>query len=188
MTYNTEFAQVEEDEQQVNLTRFSLFFPEKREFFLEGQGIFGFGGGVARGAGGGGRTSAPTLTPVLFFSRQIGLESGQAVPIVAGGRVTGRAGDYTVGLLNISTGDSERVGAGSANFSVVRLRRDILRRSTIGVIATNRSPRASGVDTNQAYGVDANLAFFENLQVKGYYARTRTPGAADGASYLGEVQ
>lgn len=188
VTYNTEFAQVEEDEQQVNLTRFSLFFPEKREFFLEGQGIFGFGGGVARGAGGGGRTSAPTLTPVLFFSRQIGLESGQAVPIVAGGRVTGRTGDYTVGLLNISTGDSERVGAQSANFSVVRLRRDILRRSTIGVIATNRSPRANGVDTNQTYGVDANLAFFENLEVKGYYARTRTPGTDDGASYLGEVQ
>ena len=187
-TYNTEFAQVEEDEQQVNLTRFSLFFPEKREFFLEGQGIFGFGGGVPRGGGGGGRTSAPTLTPVLFFSRRIGLESGQAVPIVAGGRVTGRAGDYTVGLLNISSGDSERAGAESANFSVVRLRRDILRRSTIGVIATNRSPRASGADANQAYGVDANLAFFENLQVKGYYARTRTPGSADGASYLGEVQ
>src|SRR4029078_10921054 len=92
-TYNTDFAQVEDDEQQVNLTRFSLFFPEKREFFLEGQGIFTFGGvstRVTRGATTGG-TQGPGDTRVVFFSRRIGLNGGRTVPILAGGRVTGRA-------------------------------------------------------------------------------------------------
>ena len=79
-TYNTDFAQVEADEQQVNLTRFSLFFPEKREFFLENRGLFGFGG-VDTGSGGD--------TPILFYSRRIGFDLGRQVPIEAGGRVTG---------------------------------------------------------------------------------------------------
>ena len=94
LTYNTDFAQVEVDEQQVNLTRFSLFFPEKREFFLEGQGIFDFGGGFRGG---------PTAyyfrgerfggsAPVLFFSRRIGLNEGRTVPIQGGGRLTGKVG------------------------------------------------------------------------------------------------
>src|SRR5207244_9838316 len=89
LTYNTDFAQVEEDEQQVNLTRFSLFFPEKREFFLEGQGIFAFGAPERESQSFG---AATTLMPVMFFSRRIGLSGNQEVPILAGGRVTGRAG------------------------------------------------------------------------------------------------
>ncbi len=130
LTYNTDFAQVEEDSQQVNLTRFSLFFPEKRDFFLEGQGIFSFGPG--------------NPAPVIFFSRRIGLQGGTTVPIASGGRVTGRAGRYTVGVLDIQTKDLARASALATNFSTVRLKRDILRRSTIGVIATSRSRRASG--------------------------------------------
>ena len=97
-TYNTDFAQVEVDEQQVNLTRFNLFFHEKREFFLEGQGIFNFGRGGLGGGGGGGRGGARRPgggrcgdTPMLFVSRRIGLEAGEVVPIIAGGRVTGKA-------------------------------------------------------------------------------------------------
>ena len=86
LTVNTDFAQVEEDQQQINLTRFSLFFPEKRDFFLEGQGIFDFGGQSGQRAG---------TMPILFFSRRIGLSSGQAVPVIAGGRVTGKAGAST---------------------------------------------------------------------------------------------
>ena len=182
-TYNTDFAQVEEDEQQVNLTRFSLFFPEKRDFFLEGQGIFGFGPSREGGFSG----AAASLLPVVFFSRQIGLNEGQKVPILAGSRVSGRAGRYAVGALNIQTKESETAGAAATNFSVVRLRRDFLRRSAIGFIGTHRSPRAVGQDANQVLGVDAALAFYENLTINSYYARSRTPGRrGDDASYLGQ--
>lgn len=182
-TYNTDFAQVEEDEQQVNLTRFSLFFPEKRDFFLEGQGIFAFGPGREGGFAG----AAPSLGPVMFFSRQIGLSGGQEVPILAGGRVTGRAGRYALGVLNIETKASERADAVATNFSVVRVRRDILRRSAVGFIGTQRSPRSSGQDSNQVIGVDAALAFFENVTINSYYARSRTPGQrGDESTYLGQ--
>jgi hypothetical protein len=182
-TYNTDFAQVEDDEQQVNLTRFSLYYPEKREFFLENSGIFTFAGSGGSTWGGGGGTS---LTPVFFFSRRIGLEKGQPVPIIAGGRMTGRAGKYTLGLLNMETGREETVLAEPTNFSVVRVRRDILRRSTIGVMATNRSVSSSSTGSNQAFGVDAVLAFYKNIDIRGYYAKTQTTGmSGDEASYYG---
>jgi hypothetical protein len=184
-TYNTDFAQVEEDEQQVNLTRFSLFFPEKRDFFLEGQGIFQFGPSRESTFSG----AATTLLPVVFFSRQIGLSRGQKVPILAGGRVTGRQGRYALGALNIQTEDTPAAGASATNFSVVRLRRDILRRSAIGFIGTHRSPRTGGRDSNQVVGVDAALAFYENVTINSYYARSQTPGRrGDEASYLGRFQ
>ena len=118
-TVNTDFAQVEADEEQVNLTRFSLFFPEKREFFLEGQGVFNFGGRRNEVWGPGGDT------PIMFYSRRIGLSDGGIVPIRAGGRVTGRGGRYTVGLLTMQAGESEAAGTSATNFSVVRIRRDI---------------------------------------------------------------
>ena len=166
-TYNTDFAQVEADEQQVNLTRFSLFFPEKREFFLENQGVFGFGGVGGNAAGD---------TPVLFYSRRIGFDQGLGVPIDAGGRLTGRAGRFSMGLLNITSNDDRRGGVGRSNFSVARLRRDIWRRSSIGFIATNRSRLASGPGDNQVYGVDGTFAFFNNLSMNTYWARTESPG------------
>jgi hypothetical protein len=171
-TYDTDFAQVEDDEQQVNLTRFNLQFPEKREFFLEGRGIFAFGG--QQGSGG---NASSSLTPVLFFSRRIGLQGSQVVPILAGGRVTGRAGRFAIGALNIQTAESGDARAASTNFTVLRLRRDIFRRSTIGLIATRRDP-AFGGGTNEAAGVDANLAFYQNLNIRGYWARSWTPGLA----------
>ena len=178
-TVNTDFAQVEADEQQVNLTRFSLFFPEKREFFLEGQGIFSFGDTGAVNWGG-----PPSDTPVLFFSRRIGLEGGSEVPIRAGGRVTGRAGPYSIGLLNIQTGDSASADALSTNFSVVRVKRDMLRRSNFGVIYTRRSRLEDGPGVNQVYGADLNLRFYENISFTNYYAQTETPGLAESnASY-----
>ena len=101
-TLNTDFAQVEADEQQVNLTRFSLFFPEKREFFLENQGTFAFGTGGGFGPGG-----VSQDAPVLFYSRRIGLNDGRAVAIDGGGRLTGRAGALRSALLNIQTGEDE---------------------------------------------------------------------------------
>ena len=178
-TVNTDFAQVEEDLQQINLTRFNLQFPEKRDFFLEGQGIFDFGG--RRGGGGGGND-----VPILFFSRRIGLSQGQSVPVVAGGRLTGTVGKFGIGALNIQTDDKPSAGALATNFSVVRLKRDIFRRSNIGLLATRRTPAANQGNANAAVGADANLAFFRNLSVNGYYARTETPGAnGDQSSYRG---
>ena len=107
ITLNTDFAQVEVDEQQVNLTRFSLFFPEKRDFFLEGRGVFDFGQGGSGGfRGGGGGFRGGGDRPTLFYSRRIGLERGQVVPIQAGGRITGKVGPFNVGLVNIQTGNA----------------------------------------------------------------------------------
>jgi hypothetical protein len=167
-TYNTDFAQVEADEQQVNLTRFSLFFPEKREFFLENAGLFNFGG-----AGGFGRGNA---TPTLFYSRRIGLEGGREVPILAGGRLTGRMGAFNVGVINIQTKANANRDLPATNFSVARVRRDILRRSSIGAILTNRSDTPGSLGSAQAYGVDASFAFYENLEFQTYIAQTKNPG------------
>ncbi|UCC48742.1 MAG: carbohydrate binding family 9 domain-containing protein, partial [Gemmatimonadota bacterium] len=108
VTVNTDFAQVEADEEQVDLSRFSLFFPEKREFFLENAGIFEFGAPHFHGP--------PPL--LLFFSRRIGLQQAQTVPIIAGTRLTGRAGAQTIGLLNVTTAEEESVGAPLTNFAV----------------------------------------------------------------------
>ena len=183
-TWNTDFAQVEVDEQQVNLTRFSLFFPEKREFFLEGRGIFDFArGGVAGGFGGalrrsgqGGGFFGGGNAPTLFYSRQIGLQNGTVVPIVAGGRVTGKVGAFDVGALNIQTDDEALADAQMTNFTVVRVKRDILRRSTIGGLFTNRSVSLVGDGSSQAYGADATFSFYENVGLVAYVARTETPG------------
>jgi hypothetical protein len=182
LTVNTDFAQVEADEQQVNLTRFSLFFPEKREFFLENAGTFSFGGVAVSGRNAGGGEA-----PILFYSRRIGLEAGQLVPLQAGGRVTGRMGPFSVGALSIRSDEVEAT-APATTFSVVRLKRDVLRRSAIGVLATARS--ATGADTggSYAYGVDGTFGFFESLSINTYWARTRTEGQADeGVSYRAQL-
>jgi hypothetical protein len=179
-TVNTDFAQVEEDLQQINLTRFSLQFPEKRDFFLEGQGVFNFGGTRSGGSGSG------NDVPILFFSRRIGLSQGQSVPVVAGGRLTGTVGKFGIGALNIQTDDKLSAGAAATNFSVVRLKRDILRRSNIGLLATRRAPAANQPGSSDTFGADANLAFFRNLSINGYYARTAAPGGSgDQSSYRG---
>jgi len=186
VTVNTDFAQVEADQQQVNLTRFSLFFPEKREFFLENQGTFSFGG-VAVGSLNAGQSDAP----ILFYSRRIGLNAGREVPIDAGGRLTGRAGRYSVGAINIQSGDEDQSGALATNFTVARVKRDILRRSSIGAIVTNRSVSAAGAGRNLAYGLDGSFIFFKNLQINTYWARTdsdRPLGAhGDDTSYRAQL-
>ena len=129
LTINTDFAQVEVDEQQVNLTRFNLFFPEKRDFFLEGLGIFAFAGrasaGLAAGSGD---------TPYLFFSRRIGLDGGRETPLRAGGRLTGKVGGVDGRPAERADGriDARPPRVEPANFTVLRAKRDILRRSSIG--------------------------------------------------------
>ena len=194
-TYNTDFAQVEVDEQQVNLTRFSLFFPEKREFFLEGRGIFDFGRGVSifRGGpgsggrpGGGGGFFGGGDVPTIFFSRRIGLERGQTVPILGGGRLTGKVGKFSIGAVNMQTDDALGANALSTNFTVLRVKRDILRRSRIGGIFTGRSVATAGSGSNEAYGLDALFSFYDNINFSGYYARTQTPVlVGDDTSYRG---
>jgi hypothetical protein len=171
-TYNTDFAQVEADEQQVNLTRFNLFFPEKREFFLENQGLFAFGGASA-----GGRRRGQD-TPTLFYSRRIGLESGRQIPIVAGGQLTGRVGDYSVGVINMQTKADTEQNVPATNFTVARVQRDILRRSSIGAIVTTRSDTVGGHGSASAYGIDAAFAFYENLEFQAYFAKTQNPGVS----------
>jgi hypothetical protein len=182
-TYHTDFAQVEHDEAQVNLTRFDLFFPEKREFFLEGQGIFNFASPENNPFEG------PSDTPILFFSRRIGLSDDQEVPILAGGRLTGRAGPYALGFLSISTDELASAGVPGTNFSVVRVKRDVLRRSNVGFIGTYRSENLDGTGANAEMGLDANFNFYENLAVSAYYAKTGTPGlSGDDESYRAAVK
>jgi hypothetical protein len=164
LTYNTDFAQVEADVQQVNLTRFSLFFPEKRDFFLEKASLFEFGKRGFRG---------PEM--LLFFSRRIGLEGGREVPIVGGGQLTGKVGALNVGALDIVTQETDDVP--QAHFSVVRLKRDIFNRSSIGAIFTNRVDR--GVGEDRAFGVDADLWFTNRLRTSWFYAQNLTPGTGE---------
>jgi Domain of unknown function (DUF5916) len=181
MTVNTDFAQVEVDEQQVNLSRYSLSYPEKRDFFLEGRGLFDFGKvGGTTGTGGGGSAATPTL----FYSRRIGLSGSQVVPIDVGSRLTGKAGAFGIGMMNIETGQDAASGAPATNFTVMRVKRDILRRSGVGVIFTNRSKSTLAPGSNQAYGVDANFNFYQNVSLGGFYAKTNTPTLqGDDASY-----
>ncbi len=180
LTVNTDFAQVEVDEQQVNLTRFSILYPEKRDFFLEGRGIFDF-------ARSGPSSSSNLLTPQLFYSRRIGLTAGRVIPIDVGGRLTGKVGRYGIGAMNIDTRDNDAAGIPRTNFSAVRVKRDILRRSTIGAMVTNRSASAvTPGGSNLVYGADAAFSFFQNLNIGGYWARSDTTGLSDDTdSYQG---
>ena len=186
VTVNTDFAQVEDDEIQVNLTRFDVQYPEKREFFLEGQGNFAFGnagfGGDFNDQGG------PNNAPILFFSRRIGISDVGVVPIRAGARVTGKAGPYTLGVLNIHTDEFEPAGLDPTGFSVLRIKRDILQRSQIGALFTHRSQSVVTEGSNEVFGVDGSFGLSDSLVVGGYYAGSRTEGLeGDDESYRGIV-
>jgi len=175
LTWNTDFAQVEADQQQVNLTRFNLFFPEKREFFLENAGTFSFGG---RGGD----------VPTLFHSRRIGLESGRLVPIRGGGRLTGRAGGFEIGLLNIHAGDEAVSRSEPTNFSVVRVKRDLMHRSYVGVLATRRSRAPGRPAAGDTLGVDGAIGIGDNFTATGYWAQTSAAGASgDDTSYRAQL-
>ena len=166
VTVNTDFAQVEADQQQINLTRFNLFFPEKREFFLEHAGLFNMGTGGTFGTG--------QLETDLFFTRRIGLSAtGQPVPIIGGVRLAGKAGRHNIGLLDIQTDDA--FGRPGDNFFVARYSSDILKRSRIGALFVNKETMDSA-HYNRTFGVDANLALGSHVQVTSFVARTATPG------------
>lgn len=168
-TYNTDFAQTEVDRQVVNLTRFPLFFPEKREFFLENAGIFQFGSAVDRR----GRADLK-----LFHSRRIGLSSGgEVIPILGGARVTGKIRGLSLGILNMQSEDLKDIPG--SNFGVIRIKRDIFARSSIGAMFTNRQSGEEN-DFNRVYGFDVNLVFFQNLRVFSFIAKSQTPPISDG--------
>ena len=190
-TYRTDFAQVEVDEQQVNLTRFPLVFPEKREFFQEGRGIFDFGGSVGGPRAGGGVSGN---LPEVFFSRRIGLQSGGQIPIIGGARLTGEVGKFSVGAVSLQTegvsfpafGAVAATSIPSTNFTAIRVKRDVFRRSRVGLLFTDRSVSTRGDGTNEAFGADAAFSFYDNVNVSGYMAGTRTPGLSDDTlSYYG---
>ena len=169
-TVNTDVAAAEADDQQINLTRFNLSLTEKRDFFLEGRGIFTFGNGSG---------------PSIFYSRQIGLNRGRTVPIIAGARLTGKVGRTTIGLLNIETGQETVTHAVDTNFTVARVRQDILRRSSVGAMVTSRSSSLVRAGEGSAVaGVDAAFGFYKNLSIDGSYARANTPGRRPLENYV----
>ena len=197
LTLNTDFSQVEADVQQVNLTRFSLFFPEKRDFFLENSGIFRFGPpesrqrrafrssfGLAAGGGvRGGQSRGNDL--LLFFSRRIGLsEEGEPIPVRAGGRLTGGAGPYQLGFLGMLTGEEVGISTGDA-FSVVRVKRNVFANSDIGVMFINRDTMDSS-HYNRSIGVDGNFRLNPAMDVNAYIAKTATPGL-EGDDFAGRI-
>ena len=181
LTVNTDFAQTQVDTRQTNLTRFSLLFPEQRDFFLDGSLFFNFETG-GRGRGGGGRHGGQTLIP--FQSRRIGLdEENRPQAINFGGKLTGQAGAFDIGVLQVQTGDeTEQKGGGSLgeDFTVVRLKRRMFRESHLGTLYTLRHTRRGVVDDRQTVGADLRLATStfrssDNLSVTGYFLRTTNP-------------
>ena len=169
LTVNTDFAQVEVDEAQTNLTRFSLFFPEKRPFFLENAGFFSVGGGDAQ----------------LFFSRRIGISSGQQVPIDGGGRLSGRFAGLNVGLLHIRTGDAGDLSGD--DFSVARVAKELPNRSRVGVSYMGRDAVAIDGDHNRTYALDGTVGIGDAITLSSYAARTETPGL-DGRDHVFDIQ
>ena len=182
-TVNTDFAQVEADEEQVNLTRFDLFFPEKRPFFLENASIFQFG--------------APQQID-LFFSRRIGLSatgsSGLPIDIIGGARLSGKVGGYNIGMLNMQTDTAfdERSGSlltAANNFGVFRVQREV-GRSNFGAIFVNREGTGgtAGRDNyNRAYGLDTAVQVTTNSKLFAFVARTDSPAARGGADHSERV-
>jgi hypothetical protein len=181
-TYNTDFAQVEADQEQVNLTRFSLFFPEKRDFFLEGAGTFSFG----RARPGGNPINDVTVPQFsqapnfqLFHSRTIGISDGNLVPILGGTRLDGTIGRYSLGVMSIQTEKTTIANNESTipetNFSAFRLKRNIFSRSAIGVMFLNKEERHGGF--NRSIGFDSNFNINEQFSFFMVGAGTYSPGS-----------
>ena len=167
LSYNTDFAQVEVDEQQINLDRFNLFFPEKRAFFLENAGQFSVG--------------SPGEVD-LFFSRRIGIaDNGSLVPIIGGARVSGKIGRTNIGLLSMFTEDIESEGIEKNNFSVARVNHDFGgTRSSLGGVFVNRSGLGDMPDDyNRVYAIDGKWGIGKKAQVTGFVAKSNTPGIKD---------
>ena len=177
LTVNTDFAQTEVDQRQVNLTRFSLFFPEKRDFFLDGAPFFAFGS-----------PSNGDLIVNPFFSRRIGLSAtGTPQTINYGGKLTGQMGRQDVGFLHVRTGDDGALIG--EEFTVGRVRRRVLQQSYVGAMYTRRDPHGDDSATRQTMGLDYRLATSrfhgsQNLETTGYFLKSTNPGTGhDGNSF-----
>ena len=180
LSWRTDFSQVDVDEERVNLSRFSLFFPEKCEFFIENAGLFQFGDQGERNY----RLGAGPRDFTLFHSRRIGLHEGRPVPIVGGGRLNGRIGDVQLGLINMQTEAGE--GRPAENFTVVRVRRSVLGSADLGALLVNRqSTDGSGV-YNRSWGVDANVRISDRLIINSYVAGSAEPHT-EGSSLMGRL-
>ncbi|MEZ4810884.1 MAG: DUF5916 domain-containing protein [Allomuricauda sp.] len=164
LTYNTDFAQVEVDDQQVNLDRFNLFFPEKRAFFLENAGQFGVG--------------SPGEVD-LFFSRRIGIgEEGDLVPIIGGARLSGKVGQTNVGFLSMFTDDVEEAAIEKNNFTVARVNHNFggTRSSLGGIFISREGLGAMEDDYNRVYAVDGKWGIGNKAEITGFVAKSVTPG------------
>jgi hypothetical protein len=177
-TVNTDFAQTEVDQRQVNLTRYSLFFPERRQFFLDGSPFFDFGSPVDA-----------DLRVNPFFSRRIGLTSaGAPQTIDFGTKVTGQLGAQDIGLLHVRTGEDS--GFASEDFTVARVKRRLLRQSYVGALYTRRDPRVAGAGARHTSGLDATLATSSflgsyNLESTAWLLHATQPGVSSGNSAFG---
>src|SRR3954451_21728880 len=170
-TVNTDFADSDVDTQQFNLTPYKLFFPEKRQFFLENAGVFSF--------------PLEGETDLLFFSRQIGIDpvTGQQVPINAGAKVTGSLGQFELGVMDVNTRTS---GPNPwANFAVARAKYALWSGSYVGLMGIDKRSGSATDSFNQSSGADTRLVFFQNLVVNGFASQTRTPGVSSGQTDLG---
>ncbi len=171
-TANTDFADADVDTLKFNLTPYKLFFPEKRQFFLENAGVFNFPLGGDSG-------------DLLFFSRQIGIDpiTGEEVPINAGAKVTGSLGKFELGVMDVDTRSS---GPNPyANYAVARVKRALWGGSYIGVMGIDKRSGSPSDSFNQTSGADTRLVFYRNLVVNAYAAQTRTPGVSSGQADLG---
>ena len=174
LTGNTDFADSDVDVQQFNLTPYKLFFPEKRQFFLENAGVFGFPMSLATGS------------DQLFFSRQIGIDAvtGEQVPINGGAKVTGSFGGFELGAMDV---DTRSAGPNPwANYAVLRLKRSLWGTgSYLGFMGIDKRSGNEISPLNQTAGVDGRFVLFKNLVLNGYAAQTRTPGYSSGQSNVG---
>ncbi|WP_353265351.1 DUF5916 domain-containing protein, partial [Gemmatimonas sp.] len=161
LTVNTDFAQVEVDDQRVNLTRFPIFFPEKRPFFLENAGVF---------------SSGTPQAVDLFFTRRIGIsETGTPQPILGGGRLSGRVGSTTIGLLQMVT-DAPEAGTSGQSYSVARAIREVGARSRLGVMAVQRLSTEDAGNVNRTFALDGRLGLGQKWTTDVWAAKTSTPG------------
>ncbi len=170
LTVNTDFGDADVDQQQFNLTPYRIFFPEKRQFFLENAGVFDFSTG---------------FQDLLFFSRQIGIDpnTGQVVPINAGGKLTGSLGNYQIGIMDVQTrSDGPNP---TANYAVVRAKRSLFGDSYVGIMGIDKESGSSTDPFNRTGGADTRLVFFKNLVLHGYAALTSSPGIHSGESNVG---
>lgn len=192
LTINTDFAQTEVDQRQVNLTRFSLLYPEKRDFFLDGATFFDFASPGAGAGGNGGFRSVETGGDMIvnpFFSRRIGLtDRGNEQKILYGTKATGQLAGQDVGILHVRTGSEG--GLVGENFTVARLKHRLMRQSYVGAAYTLRDPDASGIEARQTLGLDFRLATStfrrnENLSLSGWYLNATQPARRDGTHAYG---